>query len=156
MSMSSRSTEGAMTSVLPLLVMLLVDVSASEDTPLASPFLQRMGIAAPWRLVAALSMACRDCGAHASECSSLTHAKMFAQSGGLHYNYHEVRFDQRRTSAWLRPQRKGPSMPERRRAAVPGVRLDCTTRAHSVMLAADRVCTLIQQRVHLVCSARPE
>ncbi len=46
MSMSARGTEGAMTSALPLLVTLLVDVSANETAPLASPFLERMGMAA--------------------------------------------------------------------------------------------------------------
>ena len=40
MSMSARGTDGAMTSALPLLVALLVDVSANRDAPLASPFLQ--------------------------------------------------------------------------------------------------------------------
>ena len=36
-------------------------------------------------------------------------------------------------------------MSERRRAAVPGVRLGCATHANNVMSAADKVCTLIQQ-----------
>ena len=46
MSMSARGTEGAMTSALPLLVTLLAEVSASKGAPLASPFLQRTGMAA--------------------------------------------------------------------------------------------------------------